>query len=107
MNPQLMALMALLSGQGGQQQPQQGTGLPDNSDIMNALRGPSPVNTNPVYGSTVNRFYGQNPIAGTQPFTGAGPLQAGPAGNNAMRGGMGHSSFMPTDFSSSMQKWTG
>jgi hypothetical protein len=116
MNPQLALLMALLSGNMGgggmgSQLPQQGQQGMDvgagNSDILNALRGPSPVNSNPNYGSTVSRFFDQSPLAGAQPYQGSGPLQAGTAGNNAVRGGSGHSSFLPTDFNSSMQKWVG
>lgn len=113
MDPQLAALMAILSGgmgSGNMGQPTQNMGgavTPDNNDIMNALRGPSPVNTNPNYGATINRFFNQSPIAGPQPYQGSGPLQAGPAGNNSVRGTGGHSSFMPTDFASSMQKWVG
>lgn len=111
MNQQLALLMALLGmgGSGSQQGFDSGmnSSMPDNSDIMQALRGISPVNTNPVYGSTVGRFFDKSPLAGAQAFTGANPLQSGASGNNAVRGGVGHSSFMPTDFSSSMQRWVG
>lgn len=112
MNPQLlMQIMQLLGGSGasGQQQPNAGASnqMPDNTAVLNALQGFSPVNVNPNYGSTVSRFFNKSPLAGAQAFTGAGPLQPGRAGNNAQRGGMGHSSFMPTDFANSMQKWIG
>lgn len=115
MNPQIQALLQALMGMSGStptqgndfQQFSMGGGQDNsNSSIMRALGGTSPVNLNPNYGSTVGRFFNQNPLAGAQPFTGTTPLQAGMAGNNAVRGGRGHSSFIPNDFSSSMQQWT-
>lgn len=117
MDPQqLMLLMAILGGgQFGQSGQTASSGfdnglnssMPDNNEMLGALQGVSPVNVNPNYGSTVRRFFDQNPLAGSQAFTGASPLQPGAAGNNATRAGTGHSSFMPTDFASSMQRWVG
>src|SRR5687767_12771151 len=117
MDQQLALLMALLSGggMGGGGSPgssfnsgqQPGQAQPGNSDIMGALQGFSPVNVNPNYGSTVGRFFNQSPLSGAQAFTGSGPLQPGASGQNATRAGTGHSSFMPTDFTNSMQRWVG
>lgn len=109
MNPIQLMLMALMGGSGSQGNSEfsSGFGGDQNSDIMNALQGFSPVNFNPNYSSTVGRFFNQNPVAGTPAFTGASPLASGAAGNNAQRAQSGHSSFMPTDFNSSMQKWMG
>jgi hypothetical protein len=114
MDQQLALLMALLSGGGSMGSSSSNSGvntgatssMPGNSDILQALQGFSPVNVNPNYGSTVNRFFNRSPLAGGQAFTGANALQSGASGNNAFRGGTGHSSFLPTDFGSSMQKWT-
>lgn len=111
MNQQLALLMALMGGMGSGASQGFDSGmnssLPNNNDILQALRGFSPVNTNPVYGSTVSRFFDRSPLAGAQAFTGANPLQAGASGNNAVRSNSGHSSFMPTDFNNNMQRWIG
>ncbi len=121
MNPQVMALLQALMGQSGSmpglgsQVGQVGDfhnftlgGAQDggNDAIARAVGGFSPVNQNPNYGNTVSRFFNQNPLAGSQAFTGANPLQSGAAGNNAARSFRGHSSFLPTDFSTAMQQWT-
>lgn len=115
MNPQIQAILQALLGFSNEQPSQegsfekfsagQGLGL-ENSALTRAVGGFSPVNVNPNYGSAVNRFFNQNPLAGPQAFTGSTPLQTGTAGNNAVRAGRAHSSFMPNDFGSSMQQWT-
>ncbi len=116
MDPQIMALIQALlgGGMGGQQVSDGGfsqfaQGSPQetpNDAISRAVGGFSPVNQNPNYGNTVARFFNQNPLAGSSSFTGASPLQAGMAGNNASRSFKGSSSFMPTDFGSTMRQWT-
>lgn len=122
MDPQTMALLQfLMGGMGGMGQQSSGQdGLGDeysqftlggaqsggNEAIQRAIGGFSPVNQNPNYGSTVTRFFDQNPLAGSKPFTGANPLQPGNAGANATRSSSGHSSFLPNDFGTSMQRWT-
>lgn len=117
MNPQIQAILQAILGVGSTvQQPfaeggdfqqfSMGGGFNnDNNALMRAVGGFTPVNINPNYGGTVNRFFSQNPLAGPKAFTGASPLQSGSAGNNAVRGGSGHSSFMPNDFNSTMQQW--
>lgn len=120
MNPQIMALLQALMGGGSNSlgfgdQPNLvgdyrdftlgGAQSGGNEAIARAVGGYSPVNQNPNYGNTVSRFFNQNPLAGSQAFTGANPLQSGSAGQNAMRSFKGHSSFLPNDFSSAMQQW--
>lgn len=113
-------LQALMGGMGGMGSPggMQGSdggfsqftlgqpGETENESIARAIGGFSPVNQNPNYGGTVSRFFNQNPLAGSTPYTGANPLKPGTAGNNAARSFSGSSSFIPTDFGSSMRQWT-
>lgn len=125
MNPQMLqALMqAILGGSnqpsqigqmGVSQSAQLGGNLPgmqqqqpDDQGIMNFLGGNGPTSQNPNFASTIGNFFEQNPMAGPKPFAGAPPLQSGPAGNNAMRGGQSQfNSFLPST-SNSMSAWTG
>lgn len=125
MDPQLQAILqALLGGanqpqaigqMGFSQSSQLGGNLPgmqqqqpDDQGIMNFLNNDSGhLNYNPNFASTIGNFFEQNPMAGPKPFAGASPLQSGPAGNNAMRGGQSQfNSFLPNP-ASSMSSWTG
>lgn len=110
MNPQLQAILQLLlsGGSNSMQNPQNlGWQSNQNSTQDNSTQLPnfsdfSPINANQNYGSTIKRFFNNNPVAGPSQYTN-NPVQVGRAGQNASRGNSGWNSFLGNDPSSIMR----